>query len=581
MPAAAEVRDERWPFLQSLPFRVVAFLSLALLPIGLLAIWQTQNLDETLRARTTLSLIALTELSISGERQTLQRAVGAATGQAVTYALTSADPKACSDAFRAFRDADRSIRFAGFLPPNGVINCSSETTPFTVGPPDAVSALALSPDPALIPRLREGEASADSVTLLQPVSQDGAIVGQIAMALPVNTLSQMPDIDNTEPPLSLVIFNYDGDIIAVQGEEPASSTVDISDGSFLQQGAQPRTFLAKNADGESRIFVVLTIVPGLAYAMAGWAPTEGFLADNVVALPSFFLPALMWLASLLVAYFAVHRLVVSPVQDLRGRMRKFASDRSLPKAKNSEMLPQELFDLEQTFVNMAYDLIDDEARMENNLREKNVLLKEVHHRVKNNLQMISSIMNMQIRTATTQESRHALKRLQDRVLGLATVHRYLYQSKDLARTDAAPLMADICGTVFTNLEESYPGADNKLEVDNFSLIPDQAVPLALLIGEVGTNAISHMSGAPGAKNFLHFSLRIISPGMAQFRCRNSARKDNPVAAGNKPDKGVGRQLIRAFSMQLGGKLETLDTEDAHTISMEFPITTVIPDALDY
>jgi two-component sensor histidine kinase len=216
--------------------------------------------------------------------------------------------------------------------------------------------------------------------------------------------------------------------------------------------------------------------------------------------------------------------------------------------------------------------------MENSLREKNVLLKEVHHRVKNNLQMISSIMNMQIRAAKTDESRHALRRLQERVLGLATVHRVLYQSKELARADAAPLMTDICASVFSDLADARPNAAHALEVDNFTLVPDQAVPLALLVSEVGSNAIKNIPNTHSPASFLNFSLRIVSPGMAQFRCRNSGGSSSEQVT---PDGGVGRQLIRAFAMQLGGKVEVLDRDGIHTISVEFPITTAIPDALDY
>ncbi|SHF18801.1 Two-component sensor histidine kinase, contains HisKA and HATPase domains [Loktanella atrilutea] len=573
-------KEDRWPFLQSLPFRVVAFLSLALLPIGLLAIWQTQNLDETLRARTALSLVALTELAISGERQTLQRAIGAARGQAATFDLTDDDPAACRAAFRAFSDADPSISFAGFLQPSGQIECSSEAAPFSIGSDDRARAVATSANTVLKTRHAAEPGEGNSVILLQPVVQDGVVRGQIVLALPTDQLSSMPDLDNAEPPLSLVIFDRNGRIIANQGEAPVNPVVDLSQEALLRLGADPSTFVGRNADGERRVFVMLTLVPDLAYAMTGWAPTEGFLASSAITLPSFFLPALMWLASLLVAYFAVHRLVVSPVQDLRTRMRRFASDRALPKAKSTEMLPQELFDLEQTFVNMAYDLIDDEARMENSLREKNVLLKEVHHRVKNNLQMISSIMNMQIRSARSDESRHALKRLQDRVLGLATVHRYIYQSKDLARTEAQPLMQDICGTLFDQLPEIGTDITHDLKVDNFHLLPDQAVPLALLVGEVGTNALQHMRAATpteDAPRFLMFSLLVVSPGMAQFQCRSSAGNSE----GSGAEKNVGHQLIRAFSVQLGGKVETSETEAGHTVTVAFPITTTIPDALDY
>lgn len=572
------VHGDRWSFLHSLPFRVVAFLSLALLPIGLLAVWQTQNLDETLRARTELSLVALTEIAVSGERQILQRALGAARGQSITYNMTAENPAACSAAFKAFRDADPSLSFAGFLPAEGPIVCSSEDAPMTVSPTSRLGQISAATVNNLIPRLRANDNGRRVAVLTQPVTQGDTVIGQILLALPTDLMSAATDLDSQDPPIALTIFNGEGEVIATQGQAAERGEAVIGDDVLDRLGASPKAFVGRSASGERRVFVVLTLVPGLAYAMTEWATTEGFLATNVITLPSVLLPALMWLASLLVAYFAVHRLVVSPVQDLGTRMRRFASDRSLQQPKGTDMLPQELFDLEQTFVNMAYDLIDDEAQMENSLREKNVLLKEVHHRVKNNLQMISSIINMQIRTSTSSESRQALRRLQDRVIGLATVHRLLYQSREVARADANSLLRDVCAGLFAQLHESHPAATHSLEVDRFTLVPDQAVPLALLAGEVGTKAIQHMPQGPDHDAFLHISVRIVSPGMAQFRCRHSSdRPSRPL----DQEKGVGWQLIRAFALQLGGTLERRQDEGVNVISVEFPITTAIPDAMDY
>ncbi|SEN00020.1 Two-component sensor histidine kinase, contains HisKA and HATPase domains [Loktanella fryxellensis] len=580
MPGTAEHQGERWPLLQSLPFRVVAFLSLALLPIGLLAIWQTESLDETLRARTSLSLVALSELAISGERDVVQQAIGVADGLAVNYQMTASDPETCSAYFRAYRNADPNITFTGFLQADGRIFCSSALAPLTLGPADRIADITQNPMPSFVPQIAADGAvtDPDSIILTRPLTEGDTVLGQIIVALSTERLVGTADLNSTSPPLSLLVFNTDGQIISQQGEVIATDQTALVNAATQQRDGEPVTVMGRNGDGARRVNVIMTLVPGLAYAMTSWAPREGFLASNAIALPSFFLPALMWFASLLVAYFAVHRLVVGPVQELRERMQRFASDRALPQSRTSELLPQELYDLEQTFVDMAYDLIDDEARMENSLREKNVLLKEVHHRVKNNLQMISSIMNMQIRTASSDESRRALRRLQDRVLGLATVHRFIYQSKDLSRVDAAPLMADICAGVFGLLQDLHPGAGHKLDVDHFSLVPDQAVPLSLLIGEVSTNAVQAMSRARHPAPFPHISLRIVAPGTALLRCRSGAIHD---PANPKSRAGVGTQLIRAFAMQLGGTLETLDQDGAHTVSLKFPITEGVPDALDY
>ena len=99
-------------------------------------------------------------------------------------------------------------------------------------------------------------------------------------------------------------------------------------------------------------------------------------------------------------------------------MDRFAETREFSPVTGGLVMPSELQALQDNFDRMADNIMQDEAAMENTVREKNVLIKEVHHRVKNNLQLISSIMNMQIRQAKQDETKSALSRLQDRVLSL-------------------------------------------------------------------------------------------------------------------------------------------------------------------
>ena len=105
--------------------------------------------------------------------------------------------------------------------------------------------------------------------------------------------------------------------------------------------------------------------------------------------------------------------------------------------------PGELVELADAYGMMVDTILQDEAEMEDMVHQKEVLLREVHHRVKNNLQLIASIMNMQMRQARTLEARDLMKSLHDRVMSLATVHRGLYQTSGLTDVRANELMDDI------------------------------------------------------------------------------------------------------------------------------------------
>ena len=581
MPRRSEKADT-FDFLEGLPFRVVAFLSLALLPIGLLAMWQTKSLDETLQARTELSLIALTELASSGERRTILQALGTVEAQATILPNLEDDrPQGiCDDIFGDLVRASAQYSFVGFLPIEGPIACSSETD---VIPPDMIDgrvrALANSSDVSLLrigSRLQPG---IDLAVLMQPVRRDDRVIGQVTAAIPIETLSDAPDMMIDRTPLSMTILNQRGEVISSNGEELSEATVARIRETFPGEdiyNSQRRVFAGRNAAGEARQIAEITIVPGVALAVASW-PSARDLDGTDNVLPSSTLPALMWLASLFVAYFAVHRLVVGPIQTMRRRMRLFAADRSLFETPEAGRLPRELYELDQTFNNMALDLMDDEARMEDSLREKNVLLKEVHHRVKNNLQMVSSIISMQIRATDQVSTARTLERLRDRVLNLATVHRFLYMATNVGRIDAPPLIREICGNIFAQIELTHPNLKTGVEVDAVELVPDQSVPLGLLIGEIIGQWQRNLPDEPSEQPAIHVSLRVTAPGTLQLWVRSSPVPEAPRSG----DSDVSDQLLRAFALQLGGDLQRVESAEGIAAGLEFTMTTSVPDAMDY
>jgi two-component sensor histidine kinase len=219
---------------------------------------------------------------------------------------------------------------------------------------------------------------------------------------------------------------------------------------------------------------------------------------------------------------------------------------------------------------MAIDLANDEARMEDALREKNVLLKEIHHRVKNNLQLISSIMNMQIRAAREEETVAFLRRLQERVLGLAAVHRNLYQANDLSRTDAGRLLEDLFRQLLSMSPRTAEEVQFRGEFDQLTLYPDQALPLSLLASELGTNALNHVSAPAGQPKTITVTLRKLPSGEAELACENSIGPDSKPATA-APGQGLGTRLIRAFAAQLGGTVETETTDGIHRVSLRFRV----------
>ena len=276
----------------------------------------------------------------------------------------------------------------------------------------------------------------------------------------------------------------------------------------------------------------------------------------------------MWAVSLSVALVALHQLVIHPIRDLGQRMKGFADGRRIPGWGVLPNTPGEISEIGETFDTMARRIIRDEADLENTLFEREVLLKEVHHRVKNNLQLMSSILNMQARKVRSEEARQALQNVQERLRSLAAIHRGLYQAPELAHVQVDALLREIAEQLVALAPESLGGACPDLALDSVRLVPDQAAPLAMLAAEMMTNALKYMG--PDAEGRRHIGVALRKERAAEeetivVEVSNSIR---PGSADDRPE-GLGRRLIEVLAQQLGGRLETTVTDDRHTISVRF------------
>jgi PAS domain S-box-containing protein len=132
-----------------------------------------------------------------------------------------------------------------------------------------------------------------------------------------------------------------------------------------------------------------------------------------------------------------------------------------------------------------------EEQITASLKEKETLLKEVHHRVKNNMQVISSLLSIQSRYVTDEKTREMFKESQNRIRSMALVHEKLYQSKQVTNID----FREYISTLITDLSRSYGLKSNKidinLDIDEVPLTIDEAITCGLIINELISNALTH------------------------------------------------------------------------------------------
>jgi two-component sensor histidine kinase len=548
--------------------QIAVLLTVAIIPVGMVAVVQTQRAIESTRKIYLDSLRAQTMEAAAPEREGIMRALGVARGLSDAVAVLAPDTLGCQQLMQRSAATNPGMLFVGWIQPPGISVCNNlgGDYDFTGNPASA----ALFSDPRGDVRFNpSGDISGDPVVILsEPVyGADGAFMGFISISYPASRLHEGTIARNETSP-AVVLFNARGEILSTTAPDRLPSVLPAAQplGTLVGQGRSE--FSAVSAGGDIRDYAVVPIAPGRAYALGSWIAPASRIGEGWSILTTMAFPFVMWAVSLSVALISLHQLVIHPIRDLGRRMKGFADGRRIVGTASLPNAPGEISEIGETFDTMVRRIVRDEADLENTLFEREVLLKEVHHRVKNNLQLMSSILNMQTRKVRSEEARQALRDVQERLRSLAAIHRGLYQAPELAHVEVDELLRDIAGQLIALAAEPVDGARPELALDSVRLVPDQAAPLAMLSAEMMTNALKYMG--PGADGRRHI-------GMALRRERSDdgdtvvVEVSNSVRPGSFDDRadGLGRRLIEVLAHQLGGRVETTVTDDRHSIAVRF------------
>jgi len=204
------------------------------------------------------------------------------------------------------------------------------------------------------------------------------------------------------------------------------------------------------------------------------------------------------------------------------------------------------------------------------LKERESLLQEIHHRVKNNLQVVSSLINMQIRTLEDESSRAALRDCQSRVVTMAQIHEMLYQSADYARVPFAKYAQDLTVRVLSASGMSHGVVALHFELEELSLPVEQAIPCGLILNELVANCLKH--AFPNAvAGTIRVELRL-APNHSVLL----SVSDNGVGMSPSLDlesvNSLGVQLVMTLAEQLEGQLEIIRAPGS-TFRITFPLET--------
>lgn len=196
-----------------------------------------------------------------------------------------------------------------------------------------------------------------------------------------------------------------------------------------------------------------------------------------------------------------------------------------------------------------------EEVMRASLEEKTVLLREVHHRVKNNLQIVSSLLNLHAARVDNPALLRSLEDTRSRVRSMALLHEALYRSDNLARLDVTGYIETLCVHLF---RASGPDIVSRVFLERrlapVRLTVDQAVPCGLIVNELVSNALKH-AFAGGRSGRVTVTLRPEEPGQVLLTVEDNGA-GLPAGREEAPRRTLGLQLARGLAGQLGGVLES-------------------------
>lgn len=201
--------------------------------------------------------------------------------------------------------------------------------------------------------------------------------------------------------------------------------------------------------------------------------------------------------------------------------------------------------------------------LRSSLQEKDALLKEVHHRVKNNMQVVSSLLNLQLDFLPDAQARPFIVDTQSRIAAMALVHEKLYQSDDLAWVDFADYLRELTENLAASFSPSASEIRFTLEADEIRLAIDAAIPCGLIINELVSNAYKHAfpDGRTGAVNVV---LKRRSPGFIVMRVADTGR-GIPLGLDLRRTESLGMQLVFTLAQQIQGEIEIKSSPGEGTV----------------
>ncbi|MDO8298013.1 MAG: sensor histidine kinase [Caulobacter sp.] len=431
----------------------------------------------------------------------------------------------------------------------GRVACSAESVPADAARRDRAWFRRLAAGDTMVVTLDPGVSYASEPSLFTAARAYEPQTGFSVLAAVIPLASLRPELEDRSLPRGsqVAVVDHEGRFLSVTDEKafPLSvkSWIDRAGvrGSYLGYGfdrhAVRRVYSAAPLVGDD-LFVILSAPSAGLFSTAWLDPLSGIV-----------FPLIAFIVALVAVFFAAERGVGRWIVYLQRIAAIYARGRFTVRPLQAERAPPEIRELAETLDHMAATIVARDATLHENLDQKDALMREIHHRVKNNLQVISSLLSMQERALGDPAARMAMSDTRQRITALALIYRALYQGPDIKHVDLKPFLEDLIGQLLAG--EAGGHIRTEVRADRLAIDPDKLAPLALFAVEAVTNAQKHALQNAGGTLTVDFTLR---DGEAELAIADDGGGGVASSAESSQTAGVGRTLMNAFARQLRGKM---------------------------
>ncbi|HEX2581338.1 MAG TPA: sensor histidine kinase [Dongiaceae bacterium] len=312
----------------------------------------------------------------------------------------------------------------------------------------------------------------------------------------------------------------------------------------------PEAVSAKGQDGLQRLYSVHALAEGGPYGLFSrpYDSMVGPLRRNMLV--QIAILALVSLTGMMAALTGARLLVTRWTEQLARFARHISSGKE---ARYPDLTgaPREFQELGEALARMNERIKGREHDLKVSLAQKQIMLREIHHRVKNNLQIVTSLLNIYARLQKSEPIKQSLADIQVRINTLALVHRHLYESQDLQEINLAPFMTNLCNLLYDGCGISGRRIRLLVDISPISIAGERAVPLALFTTEILTNAFKH-AFPEQRRGTIRVKLQVAPDGAAVLIIADDGIG---YPHSSEPQQfSMGQYLVSSLTKQLGGTL---------------------------